>query len=156
MMGTLAFPGFKLGKPCLNFSPRIFSPPTYLAPCIRTTVGRVEQRGPRFGSLVALACEVQARISFQPMNVHSMAPRLIRLLHPQCRGRRGMVQVSGCQSQAAVSGCQRLEVSAYGPRRTASDRPLAVPYHLPELYSCYAAQPGSISAFGHYLTREGR
>jgi len=33
--------------------------------------------------------------------------------------------------------------------------PLAGPLHLLELYSCYAAQPGSISAFGSYLTRGG-
>ena len=33
--------------------------------------------------------------------------------------------------------------------------PLAGPLHLLELYSRYAAQPGSISAFGSYLTRGG-
>jgi hypothetical protein len=40
------------------------------------------------------ACEVQGRISFQPMNVHSMAPRLIRLLHPQCRASRFKLRIS--------------------------------------------------------------
>jgi hypothetical protein len=56
MMGTLALPGFKLGKPCLNFSPRIFSPPTYLDPGVRTTVGTANKGDP---DSVAYSCRRQ-------------------------------------------------------------------------------------------------
>jgi len=48
--------------------------------------GHGEPMEPRFGSLLVQGRKgAKARYSFQPMNVYSMARRLIRLLRPQCQ-----------------------------------------------------------------------